>query len=54
MKIVGRAMPVLEADYMLPPDATSNGPLEIKISVLCLKLDSLKEGEVYIASGSSA
>ncbi|MCG9536178.1 RraA family protein [Providencia huaxiensis] len=54
MKIVGRAMPVLEADYMLPPDVTSNGPLGNQdFGIMFEALDNLKEGEVYIASGSS-
>lgn len=49
--LVGRAMPVLEADY---PEGGSHGPLSDKpFGVMFEALDSLQSGEIYIASGSS-
>lgn len=54
MRIAGRAMPVLEADYETFPGAKTNGPLGDKaFGVMFEALDSLMENEVYIASGSS-
>lgn len=53
MAILGRAMPVLEADYF---GASENGhsPLSAKpFGVMFEALDSLREHEVYVASGSS-
>lgn len=50
-KLVGRAVPVLEADYL---EGTGNGPLSDKpFGVMFEALDSLREGEIYLASGSS-
>lgn len=50
-RLVGRAMPVLEADY---PEGGSNGPLSDKaFGVMFEALDDLKPGEIYMASGSS-
>lgn len=50
-RIVGRAMPVLEADY---PEGGSNGPLSDKaFGVMFEALDDLKSDEIYIAGGSS-
>ena len=53
MRLVGRAMPVLEADVF----ASSNdsiGPLAGKpFGLLFEALDDLREGEIYIATGSS-
>jgi regulator of RNase E activity RraA len=53
MRIVGRAMPVLEADVV--NDGTrSAGPLSGKPFGLMLEaLDHLKPGEIYIATGAS-
>jgi 4-hydroxy-4-methyl-2-oxoglutarate aldolase len=53
MRIVGRAMPVLEADVV--NDGTrSAGPLAGKPFGLMLEaLDDLKAGEIYIATGAS-
>ena len=53
MRIVGRAMPVLEADVV--NDGTrSAGPLSGKPFGLMLEaLDDLKAGEIYIATGAS-
>lgn len=51
MKIAGRAMPVLEADYF---GGGGQGPLTDKAFGLVFEaLDSLTEGDVYIASGAS-
>ena len=47
--LVGRAMPVLEADI---PPATGNGKGE-EFGLLFRALDDLKRGEVYICTGSS-
>ena len=50
-KIAGRAMPVLEADY---PEGTGPGHFADKpFGVMFEALDSLEEGEIYMASGSS-
>ena len=53
MRVVGRAMPVLEADVV--NDGTrSAGPLSGKPFGLMLEaLDHLKPGEIYIATGAS-
>ncbi|MDM0023198.1 RraA family protein [Variovorax saccharolyticus] len=53
MRIVGRAMPVLEADVV--NDGTrSAGPLSGKPFGLMLEaLDDLRAGEIYIATGAS-
>ncbi|HKN03433.1 MAG TPA: RraA family protein [Buttiauxella sp.] len=54
MRIAGRAMPVLEADYVTFPGIKTHGPLGDKaFGVMFEALDSLQENEVYIASGSS-
>ena len=53
MRIVGRAMPVLEAD-VINDGQTSAGPLSGKPFGLMLEaLDDLKPGEIYIATGAS-
>ena len=53
MRIVGRAMPVLEAD-VVNLGAGSRGPLAGKPFGLMLEaLDDLKPGEIYIATGAS-
>lgn len=50
-KLVGRAMPVLEADYL---EGTGRGPLSDKAFGLMLEaLDDLAADEIYIASGAS-
>ena len=52
MKLVGRAMPVSEADIFSADGGL--GPLSHKPFGLMLEaLDDLKEGEVYIATGAS-
>ena len=54
MIVVGRAMPVLEADVFGESLETSNNSLMKKPFGLMFKaLDSLRENEVYICSGSS-
>jgi regulator of RNase E activity RraA len=53
MRLVGRAMPVLEADVFAPVH-DSVGPLARKqFGLLFEALDDLREGEIYIATGSS-
>ncbi|SEA51396.1 RraA family protein [Variovorax sp. YR216] len=53
MRIVGRAMPVLEAD-VINVGQKSAGPLSGKPFGLMLEaLDDLKPGEIYIATGAS-
>jgi regulator of RNase E activity RraA len=53
MRIVGRAMPVLEAD-VVNDGGRSAGPLSGKPFGLMLEaLDDLKPGEIYIATGAS-
>jgi len=54
MKIVGRAMPVLEADVFCEGSPSSPGPLANKPFGLMMEaLDDLREDEVYIATGAS-
>lgn len=54
MKVIGRAMPVLEADVSgeVVPGAT-NGLLKKPFGMMFEALDSLQHNEVYICSGSS-
>ena len=52
--LAGRAMPVLESDYLTPEGAPSVNPLGTKPFGLMLEaLDNLRPDEVYVASGSS-
>ncbi|GGA59433.1 RraA family protein [Pelagibacterium lentulum] len=54
MKIAGRAMPVLQADIFDDAAEAACGPLARKPFGLMLEaLDSLKPGEIYVASGAS-
>lgn len=54
MLVVGRAMPVLEADVFLDPSKSSQHPFMSKPFGLMLEaLDDLKKNEVYICTGSS-
>ena len=54
MRLVGRAMPVLEADIFDEGDQDSKGPLASKpFGLLFEALDDLKEDEIYIATGGS-
>ncbi|KAK5167098.1 uncharacterized protein LTR77_007828 [Saxophila tyrrhenica] len=53
-KLIGRAMPVLEADIFSPGNPSSKGPLATKPFGLMMEaLDDLKENEVYVATGGS-
>jgi 4-hydroxy-4-methyl-2-oxoglutarate aldolase len=50
-KLVGRAMPVIEADYF---GEGASGPLASKpFGLMFEALDDLKPGEIYIATGAS-
>lgn len=52
--VIGRAMPVLEADvFEEVADSTNNPVMQKPFGIMFEALDSLKEGEVYICSGSS-
>lgn len=54
MVVVGRAMPVLEADYPSSAEGVGNGPLADKpFGLMFEALDSLRPNEVYITCGSS-
>ena len=54
MRIVGRAMTVLEADVFDEIAETSKGPLgKEPFGLMMEALDDLKPGEVYIATGAS-
>lgn len=54
MKVIGRAMPVLEADVFSDGSPDANGPLANKpFGIMMEALDSLAENDVYVASGSS-
>src|ERR1700691_6084370 len=54
MKIVGRAMPVLEADVFDDASGATRGPLGARPFGLMLEaLDDLKPQEVYLATGGS-
>lgn len=52
--VIGRAMPVLEADVFEETVENTNNPLMKKpFGIMFEALDSLKKNEVYICSGSS-
>jgi 4-hydroxy-4-methyl-2-oxoglutarate aldolase len=52
MVLVGRAMPVVEADYSAGP-ASGHGPLGAKpFGLMFEALDDLKPGEIYVAQGT--
>jgi len=53
MKVVGRAMPVLEADVFDDGADLSRGPLGKPFGLMLEALDDLKGGEVYVATGGS-
>jgi regulator of RNase E activity RraA len=54
MKLVGRAMPVVEADLPEPGDNQTPGtPSRRRFGLMLDALDDLAEGEVYIATGGS-
>ena len=54
MVVIGRAMPVLEADVFSESEANSKNPLmKQPFGLMFEALDDLKQNEVYICSGSS-
>jgi 4-hydroxy-4-methyl-2-oxoglutarate aldolase len=54
MRLVGRAMPVLEADFFDSVSPSGNSPLSNQqFGLMFHALDSLKENDVYLATGSS-
>jgi regulator of RNase E activity RraA len=54
MVVVGRAMPVLEADFFAESDFQGRTPLSSQpFGLMFQALDDLKPGEVYIAAGGS-
>ena len=54
MKVIGRAMPVLECDvYNDSLKGTANRLMEKPFGLMFEALDDLKEGEVYVCTGAS-
>ncbi|UAX97616.1 RraA family protein [Ensifer adhaerens] len=54
MVAVGRAMPVLEADFFATAEAGGHSEFSTKpFGLMFHALDSLKENEIYVCSGSS-
>lgn len=53
MVVVGRAMPVLEADVVESADPGFNPVLQKPFGLMLEALDDLKKNEVYICSGSA-
>ncbi len=54
MRLIGRAMPVLEADVFALETASRSNPLMRKPFGLMLEaLDGLRPGEIYVAAGGS-
>jgi regulator of RNase E activity RraA len=54
MRLLGRAMPVLETDIFSSEDGVTQNPLMKKAFGLMFEaLDDLKAGEIYVASGAS-
>jgi 4-hydroxy-4-methyl-2-oxoglutarate aldolase len=54
MVAVGRAMPVLEADFFATSEAGGHSPLSSKpFGLMFQALDSLKPNEIYVCSGAS-
>ncbi|MBK5570354.1 RraA family protein [Ensifer sp. 2YAB10] len=54
MVAVGRAMPVLEADFFATAEAGGHSEFSAKpFGLMFHALDSLKENEIYVCSGSS-
>ncbi|WP_112832362.1 RraA family protein [Ensifer sp.] len=54
MVAVGRAMPVLEADFFATAEASGHSQFSSKpFGLMFHALDSLKENEIYVCSGSS-
>jgi regulator of RNase E activity RraA len=54
MVAIGRAMPVLEADFFAAAEASGNSAFSAKpFGLMFHALDSLKPNEIYVCSGSS-
>lgn len=54
MRVIGRAMPVLEADvYGMENGSEHNALMSKPFGLMLEALDSLKPGDVYVASGAS-
>src|SRR5262245_37317161 len=54
MVAVGRAMPVLEADFFLDPNNRGHSDFAAKpFGLMFRALDSLKPNDVYVATGAS-
>lgn len=53
MVVIGRAMPVLEADVSADAENSKNAVMNKPYGIMFEALDDLKENEVYICSGSS-
>jgi 4-hydroxy-4-methyl-2-oxoglutarate aldolase len=54
MVAIGRAMPVLEADFFATPGASGHSEIGAKpFGLMFHALDSLKPNEIYVCSGSS-
>jgi regulator of RNase E activity RraA len=54
MVIAGRAMPVLEADYVVSQEEGKSGWAKQPFGLMFDALDDLKPHEVYLATGASA
>ena len=53
MKLVGRALPVLEADVFDEAPGSPTGPLVKPFGLMLEALDDLRPNEVYVATGGS-
>ena len=53
MKLIGRAMPVLEADVFDESSRTSGAAVAKPFGLMFEALDDLRPGEVYVATGGS-
>jgi regulator of RNase E activity RraA len=54
MIVLGRAMPVLEADFFVDPGSSGSGPLSAQpFGLMFRALDDLRPNEVYVATGAS-
>jgi regulator of RNase E activity RraA len=53
MVLIGRAMPVLEADVFVEERPGGDGPLARRFGLMFHALDDLRAGEVYICTGAS-
>ncbi len=53
MVVIGRAMPVLEADTLHNQSSSKNEPLSKPFGLMLEALDQLKENEIYLCTGGS-